>query len=85
MSWKLEMCVVVRVDPNTIIDINYSECRFTFAAHPINAATDKNNTQNKYCTAYYATYMHFYLSNTSIGHKNSQIYSQETLVYTASC
>jgi hypothetical protein len=82
------MCVVVLVDPNTIIYVSYSECRFTFAVHPINAATDKSNTQNKYCTAKYAIYMYFYLSNTSntsLGHKNSQIYSQETWIYNASC
>jgi len=47
MSWKLEMCVVVLVDSDTTIYISYSECRFTFAVHPINAATDKNNTQKQ--------------------------------------
>jgi len=78
------MCVVL-VDSNTIIYISYSECRFTFAVQPINVATDKNNIQNKSYTAKYAIYVYFYLSNTSIGHKNSQIYSQETWVYTVSC
>ena len=85
MSWKLEMCVVVLVDPNTTIYISYSECRFTFAVHPINAGTDKNNTQNKYCTAKCAIYMYFYLCNKSLDHKKFSIYFQETWVYTASC
>jgi hypothetical protein len=44
MSWKLEIRVVVLVDPNNIIYIRYSERRFTFAVHPIKAATDKYNT-----------------------------------------
>jgi hypothetical protein len=46
---------------------------------------DKKYTQNKYCTANYAIYIHFYLINSRPGHKQFQIYSQETSVYTASC